>query len=143
MPLLNYTTSVAADRTIGQVHKMLVRAGARQIGTEYDSDGEPTSVAFVVDTAHGPRGFMLPIDAGAVEKVLARQGVEPRYRTPEHARRVAWRIVKDWLEAQLAIIETEMVSLDQVMLPYMRADDGRTMYELYRDRQLALPAGAP
>ena len=65
----------------------------------------------------------------------------PRYSTPEHAERVAWRIVKDWLEAQLAIIRTEMVTLDQVMLPYMVGDEGHTVYELYRDRQLALGTG--
>jgi len=74
---------------------------------------------------------------------LKREKVQARYATPEHAERVAWRIVKDWLEAQLAIIRTEMATLDQVMLPYMRADDGRTVYELYRDQALALPAGEP
>lgn len=51
------------------------------------------------------------------------------------------RIAKDWLEAQLAILATEMVTFDQVMLPYMRALDGRTMWELYLDEQL--PALAP
>jgi hypothetical protein len=65
---------------------------------------------------------------------------QARYSTPEHAERVAWRIVKDWLEAQLAIIKTEMVTLDQVMLPYMRGDNGATIYEIYRDQQLAIEA---
>ena len=55
--------------------------------------------------------------------------------------RVAWRILKDWVAAQLAIVETEMVSLDEVMLPYLRSDDGRTLYELFTERQLALTTG--
>jgi hypothetical protein len=46
------------------------------------------------------------------------------------------------VEAQLAIIRTEMVTLDQVMLPYMRGDSGQTMYELYVNQQLALPSGS-
>jgi hypothetical protein len=32
-----------------------------------------------------------------------------------------------------------MVTFDQVMLPYMVDADGKTVYELYRDQQLALP----
>lgn len=140
MPLLNYTTSVPVSRTIGQVQALLVEAGARQMMTEYDDVGRPTGMAFTVNTGYGMRSFVLPVKASAVELVLRREGVQPRYATPEHAERVAWRILKDWLEAQLAIIRTEMVTLDQVMLPYM-SDGGRTVYELYRDQQLALPAG--
>lgn len=140
MPLLNYTTKVPARRTAGEIQAMLVEAGARRIMVEYD-DGRAIGVAFTIQTGYGERSFLLPVKATAVESVLSRQRVEGRYQGPEHAERVAWRITKDWLEAQLAIIATEMVTLDQVMLPYMASDDGRTMYELYRDQQLALPGG--
>jgi hypothetical protein len=142
MPLLNYTTTVPVSRTIGHVQALLVEAGARQIATEYDDVGSPFSIAFSVETGYGPRNFHLPVNADAVWRVLERdRSVPPRYSTPEHAERVAWRIVKDWLEAQLAIIRTEMVTLDQVMLPYMVSDRGLTVYELYRDQQLSLTAG--
>jgi hypothetical protein len=140
--LLNYTSTVPVGRTIGQVQGLLVEAGARQVMTSYDDFGRATGIGFTVQTAHGPRTFMLPVNSDRVEVVLKRDKVPPRYSTPEHAERVAWRIVKAWVEAQLAIIRTEMVTLDQVMLPYMRGDDGRTVYELYVDRQLALPAGS-
>lgn len=143
MPLLNYTTEVPAMRTIGAVQALLVEAGARSIQTDYDSIGNPVGLAFMVETMHGPRGFKLPVQAHHVLAVLRKdKKVAPRYKTQEQAERVAWRIVKDWLEAQLAIIKTEMVTLDQVMLPYMSTGgDGRTVYELYVDDQLALPAG--
>lgn len=143
MPLLNYTTEVPAMRTIGAVQALLVEAGARSIQTDYDGVGNPIGLAFMVETIHGPRGFVLPVQSHRVLAVLKKdKKVAPRYRTPEQAERVAWRIVKDWLEAQLAIIQTEMVTLDQVMLPYMRGHaDGRTIYELYLDQQLALTAG--
>jgi len=137
--LLNYSTTVPAMRTLGQVQGLLVEAGARQIATAYSDVGQITGVAFVVETITGPRRFVLPINVERVESVLRRQKVERRFQTPEHAERVAWRIIKDWLEAQLAIIRTEMVTLDQVMLPYMTADNGQTVYELFRDRTLALP----
>ena len=144
MPLLNYTTEGPALRTIGHVQALLVEAGARSIQTDYDAVGTPIGLAFMVETMHGPRGFKLPVQAHRVLAVLKKdKKVAPRYRTPEQAERVAWRIVKDWLEAQLAIIQTEMVTLDQVMLPYMTTGvEGRTIYELYVDKQLALPAGS-
>lgn len=140
MPLLNYTTEVPVGRTIGQVQTLLVQAGARSIMSTYDDSGAATGLAFAVETAYGLRSFVLPVNAHRVEAVLRKQPKVPaRYQTSAHAERVAWRIVKDWLEAQLAIIETEMVTLDQVMLPYMQDDSGQTIYEIYRDRQLALP----
>lgn len=143
MPLLNYTTTVPVRRTVAEVHGMLVEAGARQIATEYSPTGSPTALAFATDTVDGPRQFVLPVRADRVQAVLKRERVAPRYSTPEHAERVAWRVLKDWVEAQLAIIKTEMVTLDQVMLPYMRSAGGRTLYELYRDSQLSLPKAEP
>lgn len=140
-PLLNYTTTVPASRTVAAIHDLLAKSGALQITTAY-SGGTPVGVAFSFPTAAGLRAFILPVDASKVAGVLRRdQAVPNRYKTPEQAERVAWRIAKDWLEAQLAIVATEMVTLDQVMLPYMRALDGRTMWDLYLDDQL--PALAP
>lgn len=131
-PLLNYTTTVPVSRTIGQVQAVLVEAGARQIMTTYDHVGTPTGVMFSIDTANGLRAFTLPVHTHRVLEVMKRdRTVQPRFKTPEQAERIGWRIIKDWLEAQLAIIKTEMVTFEQVMLPYMRTSDGQSMYELY------------
>lgn len=142
--LLNYTTTIDTERTISEILGLLVKAGARQISTDYDA-GQPVAVAFTIDTPYGLRGYLLPANIPAVEATLRKQynagKIERRYTSPEHAARVGWRIVRDWLEAQLAIIETQMVSLDQIMLPYMRGKDGRTLYELYVSDQKALPEG--
>lgn len=144
MGLLNYSTTVPVSRTVSQVTEALAKAGARQILTEFSPSGTPIGVAFAVDTPTGLRNYHLPVDVAAITLVMKNdRGVPPRYRTPEQAERVGWRIVKDWLEAQLAIIATRMVTFDQVMLPYMAADaSGRTVYELFVDQQLALQPGA-
>lgn len=145
MPLLNYTTSVPVTRTIGHIQTLLVKAGARSIMSDYDAGGAPVGIAFIIDTAHGPRTYKLPVAADRVHAILqADPAVHGQQTTLEHAARVAWRILKDWIEVQLAIIQAEMVTLDQVMLPYMQAEvSGRTVYELYRDQQLTLTVGAP
>ncbi len=86
--------------------------------------------------------FRLPTDWRAVQRRLQTQRVEPRYRTQEHALRVAWRITKDWVEAQLAIIESQMVTTAQVFLPYAVTLNGQTLYEyIGQHTQLLLGEG--
>ena len=137
MPLLNYTTTVPVPRTVQAIQSSLARAGARQVLASYDDDQEIVGLSFVIDGPLGRRAYSLPVCAEQVQAVLDRQRLAPRYQGEAHARRVAWRIVKDWLDAQLALLETEMVTLDQVMLPYMHADGvpgSFTVYELYLAR---------
>jgi hypothetical protein len=86
---------------------------------------------------HGARAYTLPCDVDAMHKVLDRQWrhgeIPPRYATPEHAERVAWRVIKDWLEAQLALVAAQMATLEQAMLPHMHESgmDSPTMFERY------------
>jgi hypothetical protein len=143
MALLNYSTEVPATRTVSQIIDILVKANAQRVLAEY-TDQRPSGVAFQLHTAYGDRYYSLPVNVLAVEKVIRRygSGVPPRFKTYAQAERIAWRILKDWLEAQVALIQTEMVALDQVLLPYMRVDEiGTTVYDQYRDQQLALGTG--
>ncbi len=137
MPLLNYTTKISTDRTVGEIQKMLAKAGAKAILSEYDNEGEVSAVSFKMLVNGNEVCFQLPI---APEKVLTvlrgQRGVETRYKTPEQAKRVAWRIIKDWVEAQLAIIETQMVKPEQVFLPYAITQSGETLYESVVKNQL-------
>lgn len=141
MPILNYTTKIDPAKTSGEVQTLLAKAGAVGVATQFER-GEPVGLAFTVMTQFGLREFALPINWQAVQAVLRKQKVQASFQTPEHSRRVAWRIVKDWVEAQLAIIQTETVTLDQVMLPYMRTgEDGQTLFEQYTNQQKQLESG--
>ena len=60
--------------------------------------------------------------------------------TEEQAEKVAWRILKDWVDAQMALIEIEMVKMEEVFLPYTIIDNfGTTVYERLEQTQLMLP----
>ena len=52
---------------------------------------------------------------------------------------MAWRILKDWIEAQLAIVQAGLVTIDEVMLPYLRMSADKTLYAVMREQRLALP----
>lgn len=142
MPLLNYTTTVAAEKSIGEIQRQLAQHGAKHIGVSYDQ-GQAEAVTFVIATEFGDRQFKLPARAQAVLETLqaqARRGKVPRrYAEIGQATRVAWRILKDWVEAQMAILESGMVAVDEVFLPYMIDGRGRTVYQVMCEQQLALP----
>jgi hypothetical protein len=143
MSLLNFTTKIPAAKTVSDVTQILVRGGARQIMSEFDSDGNASGVSFSIDTPMGIRGFTLPVHAEPILYLLKEDTnptIRPHHRTLEHAHNVAWRIIKDWLEAQMALIETEMVTFDQVMLPYMRSVEGTTLYEQYINGHVMQPS---
>lgn len=141
MALLNYTTKITTAKTAAEVQQILAKAGASQVMLTY-ADGEASGLAFTTMTEFGPRSFVLPVNADPVLAVLRKDKVPRTLCTREHAARVGWRIVKDWIEAQLALIQTEMVTLDQVMLPYMTDETGTTVWTRYLDQgRLALPKG--
>ena len=139
MPILNYTTSIAVEKTVSEIQAMLSKAKATAILTEFDGSGNITALSFKINTSFGLMPFRLPIEVKAmltIFNVEARAGRMPRryMNDMDQARRVAWRILKDWLAAQLAIVETQMVKIEQVFLPYAQSATGETLYELMHSK---------
>lgn len=145
MALLNYTTTIEAAKTVGEIQGILAGHGAKSILVNYGEDGSIEALAFQILTPHGNVGIRLPIDPDAVLKVLTQQNrlgkVPKRYINHAQAVRVAWRIVKDWVAAQMAILETEMVKMEQIFLPYVLTRSGKTLYEEMVDSKFQLAAG--
>lgn len=140
MPIMNYTTKIDPQKTAGEITKILVKLGAENIGMRFDGS---SLVGMAFSIRRGPEvyAFQLPVRAHAVYDVLKRQRVPKANCTMAQAERTAWRIMKSWIEAQAAIIETEMVKLEQVMLPYMTTSEGGTVFDRWEIHN-QLPAGA-
>lgn len=149
---LNYTTKIPASRTGGECLNLLAEAGAHAVSITY-KDRQPIGLAFRLDTAGGRKDFALPIDGVAMQAVLRKalrddpphvsRTEKEHMLTIEHAWNVAWRVIRDWLEAQLALIAAQMATLDQVMLPYLEVAQGETLYGRFvaMDGRLALGSG--
>jgi len=76
---------------------------------ECDEKGNVIALSFKVTACQQELAFRLASDWRPVLTLLERDHKVPRsFRTPEQALRVSWRIVKDWVEAQMAIVETKM-----------------------------------
>ncbi len=130
MPVLNYTTTISADKSISEISRVLAKVGARRILHDYDNNGYIVSLSFEIILNDRSIAFRLPTDWRPVLQVLEKDSKVPRgLRNQEQALRVAWRITKDWVEAQAAYIETMMVTTAQVFLPYAITREGHTLYE--------------
>lgn len=128
MPILNYTTKVPVDRTVTEITRILTKAKATAILSEYDKSGNIEALTFRVNSASGEIYFKLPVNVSGVEKTLKHDKL---YKDDAHARRVAWRILKDWIEAQMAIVYAQMAELPQVFLPYAKTSNGETVYQKF------------
>lgn len=135
MPILNYTTKIDPQKTAGEITKVLVKLGAENIGLRFDGT-KLVGMAFSIRRGPDTYAFQLPVRTHAVYDVLNSQhGVPNANRTMAQAERTAWRIMKSWVEAQAAIIETQMVKLEQVMLPYQVVEEGLTLFDKWEQHQ--------
>jgi len=55
------------------------------------------------------------------------------FQTKEQAQRVAWRILKDWIQTQMAIIEAGLSSTVEVFMPYAVMDSGQTLFQSFSE----------
>lgn len=139
MALLNYTTSIDAEKTVAEIQKLLAKKGAKAILTEYDDDGNLSAVSFRFDYNGNLLSFLLPARVDNIYKILCKTSPKAKYKTMDQAHRVAWRIIKDWIEAQIALIEAEQADLAQVFLPYVQnPTTGKTLYESLNDNGVKL-----
>lgn len=130
---LNYSTTIEPIKTAGECTSMLAIHGASEISTTW-AEGEPVGLRFVIKTAYGPMQYTLPININGTWRMLqqakSKGKITARFATEEQAKRVAWRVMKDWLEVQLDMVEAGVAEFAQIMLPYMHTDGaGSTVWD--------------
>jgi hypothetical protein len=149
LAIKNYTTEVNEHKTVAEIQGILASKGARAIQIDYEN-GIPTAVRFIIVVSQQPIPFRLPCNVDGVLRAMSK-----RYKNSydqrtflaktsarDQARRVAWRIIKDWIDSQMAIVESEQAAMAQVFLPYAEVGkDGLSVYEQFLNSTKALPAG--
>lgn len=133
--LKNYTTTQPVTTTISNIQKILIEFGAKGVGFEYNDSGEISGIFFKMIVGENERVINVPLRVERVIELLKRQ---EQFKDEEHAYRVALRNVQDWLDAQLALLSTEMVELPEIFLPYMVNSTGKTLYEVIKKTNFLL-----
>jgi hypothetical protein len=129
MPIKNYTTTVPADRSISEIQDALVTNGATGMLYKYEQGtGRIEALQSLLQIKNQDVAFFLPVHWQRFQRVLPLQNV-PKSTDEEYVDRVAWRNIRDWAMAQLALYETERVEMPQVFFPFATDAKGQTLYE--------------
>lgn len=140
MPILNYTTTIDAFKTVSEIEYILMKHKAKSIMKNYEGE-TITAMSFLIDTGSRQIPVKMPVKIDECLKVLQKEkkaGGKNIKATREQAEKVAWRILKDWVEVQMALLDVEMVTLQEIFLPYIVDQSGQTVYEKLEQRQFLL-----
>lgn len=157
MALLNYSTEKSAEDSISEIQRLLAKYDVTGVMTEYEGR-QVSAVAFQISVGGRKMAFRLPCNWRAVQVVLQEYNENRGYRKStyggryrekrikdddDQAIRVAWRIIKDWVEAQMALVDVNMATVPQIFLPYAIMKDDRTLAEhVSEDPGFLLGSGA-
>ena len=148
MAMFMETTKVEDVTTVAEIQRLLATRGASSVMVEY-KDGRVDGLAFRFRVGEQEVPFRLPCRWQAIESLLKRKGKRATAGDSIEAksRRIAWRQILRWVEAQLALIETGMVKTQEVFLPYAIVrgagdDPGGTMFEVMERRSFLLSEAA-
>lgn len=122
-PIKYWSTDVAPARSASQLLDLLVQYGAERTSVEWDSNRQPTAIAFAIrDPKHG----LIPVRIAAriddvIEAVRKMKGVRI---DREKARRIAWRHLKDLVEQQLVSVSLGMNTLTETFFANVQIGAG-------------------
>ena len=123
MNLRNYTSKVPASRSLENIERLLVDAGATHIARFYDGEKKVVGVLFQINMGGKPVTFKLPSRPDRVlkemEKGRRRMRSESQKRLGEQAQRTAWKILFDWVSVQVSMVLLEQAEAAEVFLPYV------------------------
>lgn len=138
----NANATKGASHYIQKVQTSLVTHGAIGIQMMFDDEARISAVSFALPSpsGEGNMAFQLPCEWRKFQEVLKQQSFK-RWDEDEYCYKVAWANLKDWVEAQMALYETEMVTMPQVFLPFATTKDGRTLSEVISENPKYLLGG--
>lgn len=139
MPIKNYTTKVPACQTVGEIQGILASHGARKVMMDYTETGKVEAVTFALAINGQLVGFRIDAKPAGVMRVMQKDKVKC---DADKAENIAWRNVKDWIAAQIALVETEQASMQEVFLPYLviskNTEPPMTLFEKFDQQQFLL-----
>lgn len=141
MAIKNTYAKLGAGAYLTQIQDALVAHGAVGMQMMYDTDRRISSLQFALPFKDGKNiSFALPCEWRKFQQVLINQNAH-RCNDDEYAYKVAWANLKDWVLAQMALYETEIVTMPQIFLPFAVDHSGRTFYEIASSTGLLLGDG--
>lgn len=141
------TTEISPERTISEIEMVLIENGCNAVLKEYTA-GAIEAVSFRISVNGQDIPFRLPCRWQAIAGIFMKRkagkwnytlGDATKKACADKGRRVAWRQILRWVEAQCALVQTDMVKMEEVFFPYIQSKSGQTLYELHEKSIGLLP----
>ncbi|HLZ24735.1 MAG TPA: hypothetical protein VKQ30_21665 [Ktedonobacterales bacterium] len=131
------------------IERILTTHKVRELHYEYanDDSGRVVALVFALDVEGRRLSFRMP---ARIEQVHAALYGTTHFLSPaksQQAYRTAWANIRDWIDAQMAMIDIRLVKTQEVFLPYLLDATGEhTFYERleqqqFQSRLLEAPTG--
>lgn len=141
MSIRFYTTDVEAEQTAAEIQQKLAQSSARRVMFAYDEEGRVDRLEFTLEVGGRPLGFRIEPDVEGMRNALDEDDETPGRFDRAQARRVAWRLHKEWINAVLAFRDARQARLDQLLLGFGVTPDGATVYDRLVEEQGLLEGG--
>lgn len=136
----NYTTEVSADRSIQEIERILIDHEATDIWKEY-AGKQVVALNFGIKTEFGKLPIRLTANVEGVRQVLINEQRSGKIKISkqkvageEHPRNVAWRVIRDWVDSQMARVDAEKVNIERIFLADVYdMHNKRTLYDALRE----------
>ena len=131
----NYTSNVPASRSVQYITEKLAARGASKVQQLFDNNKRIYGIMFELDVMPDrPMTFRLPAKIDGAYEILKNRLRRPttaaKQKCREQAERTAWRLISDWVDVQLSMIELDQAQMAEIFMPYIyNHHTGETLYE--------------
>lgn len=134
---LPYESATSGTAALTEITKLLRQTGASEYGSSSTSDGQ-VKVTF---TLHGQSYCVEADGAGWARAWLKanpytyrKRGTKDEYEKKAlvQGHLAAFSIVRDWLKAQVAVLQTEVMTPEELFLAHRVASNGQRVIDLAR-----------
>lgn len=149
MGSIPYASATSDMRAREEIRKILSRFGCESIGFMDDNARHEVLLAFT----HRGRQIQLNVSARGWAQMWLKENPysvhrhmtrhEYEQKALQQGRIATNSILRDWVKAQITIIESGIVSFEAVFMPFMLTADGRTVIERIKDSNLLPSPEAP
>lgn len=143
MFLKNYTSNVPVSQTVFRIEQILIKCGVSGVTKEYGPTQNIAAVRFHLKLGEAKEiTVRIPVDVEKAQqalwldyadgdklssdgKSLAWNGRKSKKHADfrDQAERTAWKIVQDWIEVQMSMIQMKQADTLEVFLPYVWVGD--------------------
>jgi hypothetical protein len=147
--LKNYTSEVPVSQTIHRIEQVLIKSGVCGITKEYaDTNGTIAALTFRLYSFDSQVTIRLPVSKDSALDALwldyadgdklsddgqslhwSSKKKKQRSDFTAQAERTAWKIMQDWVEVQMSMIQMKQAEPMQVFLPYVMVDDQTSVFQ--------------